>query len=195
MTDQDLLRALRSGRTPMEEAYARLLDAYGGQLYRRCILVLGDRDAAHVVLRDTLIVAHAHIGRLSGADQLGEWLHALAEVECARHRASGARAPSADDLVLPERTELVPARVLNGMTGPELDGYRTHVALRADRFDRNGFPRPPVGPARPRALNSLVPVALVLLWTLLLAVLAGYVLARDTAHDLLPDAVASRRQP
>ncbi|PDP85972.1 hypothetical protein CQJ94_19710 [Glycomyces fuscus] len=196
MTDRDLLHALRSGRTPPEDAYARLLDAYGEELYRRCILVLRDRDAAHVVLRDTLIVARAHIGRLADADRLGEWLHALAEAECARHRANGPRSVAPDELALPENTALVPPRVLNGMAGPELDGYRTHVAVRADRFDREGFPRPPREPFLTRGLVSLVPVVLALLCALLLIVLAGYVLATDSAHEPLPGpgAVASRGQ-
>lgn len=186
MTDRDLLHALRSGRTPPEDAYARLLDAYGEELYRRCILVLRDRDAAHVVLRDTLIVARAHIGRLADADRLGEWLHALAETECARHRAHGLRSGAPGELALPENTELVPLRVLNGMVGPELDGYRAHVAVRADRFDREGFPKPPSVPVLTRGPASLLPVALVLLCALLLIALAGYVLAADSAHGSFP---------
>ncbi|WP_017569344.1 RNA polymerase sigma factor [Nocardiopsis halotolerans] len=191
MTDRDLLHALYSGRTPPEDAYARLLDAYGDELYRRCILVLRDRDAAHVVLRDTLIAARAHIGRLPDADRLGEWLHALAEVECARHRASGPGGLPRGELAMPRNTALVRARVLNGMTGPELDGYRAHVALRADRFDRNGFPRPPVDPVLSRGLASLVPVALVVLCALLLIALAGYTLSSHSAHEPIPGAVAS----
>ncbi|WP_435110368.1 RNA polymerase sigma factor [Nocardiopsis synnemataformans] len=196
MTDRDLLHALRSGRTPPEDAYARLLDAYGAELYRRCILVLRDRDAAHVVLRDTLIVARAHIGRLADADRLGEWLHALAEAECARHRANGLRTGAPRELALPENTALVPLRVLNGMVGPELDGYRTHVAVRADRFDREGFPKPPRDPILTRGLASLLPVALALLCALLLIALAGYVLTTDSAHEPFPGpgAVASRGQ-
>lgn len=192
MTDQDLLRALRSGRTPPTDAYARLLDAYGEELYRRCILVLRDRDAAHVVLRDTLIVACAHIGRLSDADRLGEWLHALAEAECARHRANGPRTAQSDELAMPENTRLVPVRVLNGMSGPEIDGYRTHVATRANRFDRDGFPLPPGDPAPLRGLVSLLTVVLAVLCALLVIALAGHVLARGSAHGPLADGVASQ---
>ncbi|MBR8742010.1 sigma-70 family RNA polymerase sigma factor [Nocardiopsis sp. MG754419] len=143
MTDQDLLHTLRSGRTRPADVYARLLDVYGEDLYRHCVLVLRDRDTAHVVLRDTLIVARAHSARLEDAERLGAWLHALAEAECGRHRSraaggDGARRPA------PRGSDgLVRVRVLSGMTRPELDGYRTHVAVRADRFGPDGFPLRP----------------------------------------------------
>ena len=186
MTDRDLLHALRSGRSPSADAYGRLLDAYGEELYRRCILVLRDRDAAHVVLRDTLIVAHAHILRLSDAERLGEWLHALAEAECRRHRERCRTPPDGDarPLTLPEKTDLVRARVLNGMSRPELDCYRTHVAARADRFGRDGFPLRPGSRQVPRATLTLLPFVIVLLCALLVLVLAGYALARGPAHEL-----------
>ncbi|MES0834573.1 MULTISPECIES: sigma-70 family RNA polymerase sigma factor [Nocardiopsidaceae] len=186
MTDQDLLHALRSSRIPRADAYARLLDAYGEELYRRCILVLRDRDAAHVVLRDTLIAARAHIGRLEEPEQLGEWLHALAEAECARRLASGLRTAAPVGMSMPERTALVPVRVLNGMSGPELDGYRAHVAARADHFDRNGFPVRPDGPLRLRGVVALAPVALAVVCALLLVAFAGFVLARDHAPESAP---------
>lgn len=192
MTDQDLLHALRSSRTPPADAYAQLLDDYGEELFRRCILVLRDRDAAHVVLRDTLIVARAHASRLRNADRLGEWLHALAAAECARHREDGPRGPQPREWRMPERTSLVRARVLNGMCGPELDGYRTHVAARADHFGRDGFPLPQAGGLGPRGLASLVPVALALICALLAIACAGYVLTRDSAHEPFPGAVSSR---
>ena len=188
MTDQDLLHALRSSRIPSSDAYARLLDAYGEELYRRCILVLRDRDAAHVVLRDTLIAARAHIGRLADAEHLGEWLHAMAEAECARRLAADLRAfaQGGDGMSMPENTALVPVRVLNGMSGPELDGYRAHVAARADHFDRNGFPVQPEGPLRLRGMVPLIPAALVVVCALLLVAFAGFVLARDHAPASAP---------
>ncbi|MDT0327167.1 RNA polymerase sigma factor [Nocardiopsis lambiniae] len=176
MTDRELLHTLRADGPPSAEAYERLLDAYGEELFRRCILALGDRDAAHVVLRDTLIVACAHIGRLTDADRLGEWLHALTEVECVRRMSYGHRLPG--EWVLPENTVLVRIRVLKGMATPELDGYRAHVAARADRFDREGFPLGPGavpvshGPALVGSFGLMVLVFLVA------AVCAGYLLTR-----------------
>lgn len=192
MTDRDLLQALRSSGTPSADAYRWLLDAYGEELYRHCILVLGDRDAAHVVLRDTLIVARAHIGRLTEAERLGEWLHALAAAECARHRMCGSGAVVTG---LPENTELVRVRVLKGMVGPELDSYRTHVAARANDFGRDGFPRPPGGRELLGGRSSAVPAAFALIGALLLLAFAGFVLAGHGAWALPLDhgAPQSRR--
>lgn len=149
MTDQDLLHDLRSGRACPAGVYARLLDAYGEELYRYCVLVLRDRDTAHVVLRDTLIVARAHSVRLRDSARLGEWLHALAEVECGRHRACATGGEGAVRPTLSRPDGLIRVRVLNGLTRPELDGYRSHVAVRADQFGRDGFP------LRQGARNSL----------------------------------------
>ncbi|MFE1167807.1 RNA polymerase sigma factor [Nocardiopsis sp. NPDC058789] len=190
MTDRDLLHALRFDRADTADAYARLLDAYGDELYRRCILVLRDRDAAHVVLRDTLIVARAHAGRLADTERLGEWLHALTEAECARYLESNRahRAWDAHPLALPARTDLVPARVLNGIGRPELAGYRSHVAARADRLGRDGFPLPPgSGPLADGPLPRLSFV-IALLCALLVLVLAGYALTRDPGRELGTDA-------
>lgn len=189
MTDRDLLQALRSSRVSSADAYRWLLDAYGEELYRHCILVLGDRDAAHVVLRDTLIAARAHIGRLPEAERLGEWLHALAEVECARHRMRGSGASVAG---LPENTELVREHVLKGMVGPELDGYRTHVAARANDFGRDGFPRPLAAPKPLSGRSSTVPAVFALIGALLLLAFAGFVLAGQSAWGLSSDHGASQ---
>lgn len=186
MTDRDLLHALRSGRTSPADAYGRLLDAYGEELYRRCILVLRDRDAAHVVLRDTLIVACAHIQRLPDTARLGEWLHALAEAECAWHR-SHCRPPQTGEarpLALPEKMDLVRARVLKGLSRPELDGYRAHVAARADRFGRDGFPLCPGARDVPREAPPLLPFAILVVCALLALILAGYALTRGPVHEL-----------
>lgn len=192
MTDQDLLHTLRSSHVPPEGAYRRLLDAYGEELYRHCILVLGDRDAAHVVLRDTLIVARAHIGHLSDPERLGEWLHALAAAECARHRMRG---PGPVVAGLPENTELVRERVLKGMVGPDLDGYRTHVAARADDFGWDGFPRTPGGPEPLLGRSFTLPAVFALIGALLLLAFAGFALFGHGAWGLPPDhgAPQSRR--
>lgn len=181
MTDRDLHHALRADGAPSAEAYRRLLDAYGEELFRRCILALGDRDAAHVVLRDTLIVACAHIGRLSDPDRLGEWLHALAEVECVRRRSYDHRLPG--EWSMPENTGLVPVRVLKGMAAPELDGYRAHVAARADRFGHDGFPLGPGASATPHGPALVSSVGLMMLLALVAAVCAGYLLTRTAEAE------------
>jgi hypothetical protein len=61
--------------------------------------MLRNRDVALIALRDTMIVAHAHIGRLTDPAQLGSWLYSLAHVECRRRRP-----------VLPGNADEPPAR-------------------------------------------------------------------------------------
>jgi DNA-directed RNA polymerase specialized sigma24 family protein len=67
---------------------AALFDAHGNRLFRYCWFMLRNRDIAQIALRDTLVVAQAHLGRLTDQDQVGSWLYALARVECRRRRAA-----------------------------------------------------------------------------------------------------------
>ncbi|RAY15373.1 hypothetical protein DPM19_11785 [Actinomadura craniellae] len=82
MSDDALVEALRS-RDP--GAPAALYAGYADGLYAYCWFLLRGREAAHVALRDTLIAAEAHIGRLRDPARLRSWLYALARLECARH--------------------------------------------------------------------------------------------------------------
>jgi DNA-directed RNA polymerase specialized sigma24 family protein len=81
MNDHLLVEALRE-RDPA--APAAVYDAYADRLYAYCWFQLHDRDAAQVALRDTFIVAEAHIGRLRETDRFGPWLYAIARLECGR---------------------------------------------------------------------------------------------------------------
>ncbi len=60
---------------------------YGDRLFRYCWQLLRNREIAQIALRDTLLVADAHIGRLADPQLLGSWLYALARAECRRRRA------------------------------------------------------------------------------------------------------------
>ena len=68
-------------------ALAELFDAYGDRLFRYCWQILRNREMAQIALRDTLLVAAAHIGRLADPQLFGPWLYALARAECRRRRA------------------------------------------------------------------------------------------------------------
>lgn len=81
MNDHLLVEALREHDT---DAPAALYDAHADRLYAYCWFQLRCRDAAHVALRDTFIVAEAHIGKLRNPDRFGPWLYAIARLECAR---------------------------------------------------------------------------------------------------------------
>ena len=72
------------------DALAELFDAYGDRLFRYCWGMLRSREMAQVALRDTLLVAQAHIARLADPEDpasLGPWLYSLARAECRRHQA------------------------------------------------------------------------------------------------------------
>lgn len=81
MNDHLLVEALRE-RDPV--APAAVYDAHADRLYAYCWFQLRSRDAAQVALRDTFIVAEAHIGKLRDPDRFGPWLYAIARLECAR---------------------------------------------------------------------------------------------------------------
>ncbi|MEU8341908.1 sigma-70 family RNA polymerase sigma factor [Spirillospora sp. NPDC048832] len=82
MNDHLLVEALRA-RDP--SAPAAVYDAHARRLYAYCWFQLRCRDTAQVALRDTFIVAEAHIGRLRDPHRFRAWLYAIARLECARH--------------------------------------------------------------------------------------------------------------
>jgi DNA-directed RNA polymerase specialized sigma24 family protein len=63
-----------------------LFDAHGEALFRYCWFLLRGRDASEAAVRDTLVVAAAHYGRLPDPTRLRPWLYALARTECGRRR-------------------------------------------------------------------------------------------------------------
>jgi DNA-directed RNA polymerase specialized sigma24 family protein len=90
------------------DALAELFDAYGDRLFRYCWGMLRSRELAQVVLRDTLLVAQAHIARLADPEDpasLAPWLYSLARAECRRHQA----VPPADADESPARLGLAAA--------------------------------------------------------------------------------------
>ncbi|MEV4676454.1 hypothetical protein AB0K34_32820 [Actinomadura sp. NPDC049382] len=82
MNDHLLVEALRE-RDP--SAPAAVYDAHAHRLYAYCWFQLRCRDTAQVALRDTFIVAEAHIGKLRDPHRFKAWLYAIARLECARH--------------------------------------------------------------------------------------------------------------
>ncbi|TDB92767.1 sigma-70 family RNA polymerase sigma factor [Actinomadura sp. 7K534] len=85
-----LVEALRE-REP--DARPAVYDAYADRLYAYCWFQLRNRDAAQVALRDTFILADAHVGRLRDPGRLTPWLYAIARLECARRLPPRNQAP------------------------------------------------------------------------------------------------------
>ncbi|MFC6879695.1 MULTISPECIES: RNA polymerase sigma factor [Actinomadura] len=81
MNDHPLVEGLRA-RDP--DAPIAVYAAYAERLYAYCWFQLRGRNAAQVALRDTFVVAEAHIDKLRHPDRFGPWLYAIARLECAR---------------------------------------------------------------------------------------------------------------
>ncbi|MER7544805.1 hypothetical protein ABTW95_17545 [Spirillospora sp. NPDC127506] len=90
MNDHLLVEALRE-RDP--GATAAVYDAHAHRLYAYCWFRLRCRDTAQVALRDTFIVAEAHIGKLRDPDRFRPWLYAIARLECERRMPPRAKVP------------------------------------------------------------------------------------------------------
>ncbi|KUP95435.1 RNA polymerase sigma factor [Thermobifida cellulosilytica] len=178
MTDLELLQVLRSGSADPAHACGLLFDTYGEDLYRHCRAALRDEDAAQSALRDTLIVALAHIDRLSDPALLRDWLHALADAECARHEAVAGRAEEEAPRE-PTPSAALRVRVLSAAVAPELAEYRSHVAARGDHFDRQGFPLPAADRRSPG--SSVVPAVIAGVGAVVALAAALFQLAVSTA--------------
>ncbi len=77
------------------EAMEAIHDAHADALLRYCWFMLRSEDAAQIALRDSLIVAAAHLARLPDPAKLRPWLYAIARSECLRRRPSPASDPGA----------------------------------------------------------------------------------------------------
>ncbi|HEU5155767.1 MAG TPA: sigma-70 family RNA polymerase sigma factor [Streptosporangiaceae bacterium] len=90
MDDRRLVEAMRS-RDPA--AIGAVYTAYAERIFAFCWFLLRSREAAEVALRDTLIVAAAHIDKLRDPGRFRAWLYAIARIECDRRAAPPERSP------------------------------------------------------------------------------------------------------
>jgi DNA-directed RNA polymerase specialized sigma24 family protein len=90
MNDRVIAESLRAGSP---DALAACYDHCADDLFQYCWFMLRDREAARVALRDALVVAQAHIGRLKDAGLVRPWLYALARSERRRRRPARADNP------------------------------------------------------------------------------------------------------
>jgi DNA-directed RNA polymerase specialized sigma24 family protein len=144
-----------------------LFDAYGEQVIAYCWPLLRSDDATLIAVRDTMIVAQAHAGRLRDPRLLGPWLLALARAECERRaptakavtavttatagepgdaatvgevREAGAAGEAWDADERPPAPAWMRDEILACCTDPRQATYRAFAAARALPLDLEGFP-------------------------------------------------------
>ena len=93
MDNHLLVEELKAGSPGAVKA---IHDSYAHGLFTYCWFMLRNADAAQVAVCDSLVVAQAHIARLTEPELLKPWLYALARVECLRRRPSPASEPGVD---------------------------------------------------------------------------------------------------
>src|SRR2546428_1068170 len=121
MNDPQIAAALRMSSPG---ALAELFDAYGDRLFRYCWCMLRNREIAQIALRDTLVVAQAHIARLADPESLGPWLYSLARAECRRRRA-----------VPPADADEPPARPSQGDADSRLMAWNAVMSMEPDELE------------------------------------------------------------
>ncbi|HEY8480776.1 MAG TPA: hypothetical protein VIL71_13205 [Spirillospora sp.] len=138
MEDHLLVEALRR-RDP--GALTAVYDAHADRLYAYCWFQLRHRDAAQVALRETFLVADAHVGELREPERFTPWLYALARLECARRLPPGDQPPDvpiarhdqedADRRIIawqtvlalrPENREILELHVRHSLSVPDIAG-------------------------------------------------------------------------
>ncbi|WP_242904642.1 RNA polymerase sigma factor [Actinomadura terrae] len=144
--DIRLAEALRDGDVI---ALTEVYDTYAPFLYDYCHGLLRDRVEAAGALRNCVIAAREHVGRLNEPDRLRGWLYAIARKECMRRRDSpnrhtGQEAPEADDdltddqLARREERRLLAHSALAALTGRQREAIDLSVRHELDEVDLSG---------------------------------------------------------
>ncbi|QKW38369.1 sigma-70 family RNA polymerase sigma factor [Actinomadura sp. NAK00032] len=130
-------------------ALTEVYDTYAPFLFDYCHGLLRDRVEAAGALRNTVIAAREHVGRLTEPDRLRGWLYAIARKECMRRRDSpnrhiGQEAPEAEDeltqeqLARREERRLLAHSALAALNGRQREAIDLSVRHELDEVDLCG---------------------------------------------------------
>jgi RNA polymerase sigma factor (sigma-70 family) len=144
-----LAESLRRGDA---SALTEVYDAYAPQLYEYSHGLLRDQAEAAGALRDSLIAAQEHIGKLREPERFRSWLYAIVRSACLRRREDPDRpterreAPEVGDPLLTEqdRAKLEEQRLLAhsamaGLTGKQREAIDLSVRHELDAEDIAGI--------------------------------------------------------
>ncbi|MEU9023798.1 sigma-70 family RNA polymerase sigma factor [Actinomadura sp. NPDC048394] len=145
----DDLRLAESLRAGDVIALTEVYDAYAPFLYDYCHGLLRDRVEAAGALRNCVIAAREHVGRLGEPDRLRGWLYAIARKECMRRRDSpnrhiGQEAPEAEDdlsaeqLARREERRLLAHSALAALSGRQREAIDLSIRHELDEVDLSG---------------------------------------------------------
>ncbi|GAA0248631.1 hypothetical protein GCM10009527_051410 [Actinomadura nitritigenes] len=145
----DDLRLADSLRAGDVIALTEVYDAYAPFLFDYCHGLLRDRVEAAGALRNCVISAREHVGRLGEPDRLRGWLYAIARKECMRRRDSpnrhhGQEAPEAEDdlsaeqLARREERRLLAHSALAALSGRQREAIDLSVRHELDEVDLAG---------------------------------------------------------
>lgn len=145
----DDLRLAESLRAGDVIALTEVYDAYAPFLFDYCHGLLRDRVEAAGALRNCVISAREHVGRLGEPDRLRGWLYAIARKECMRRRESpnrhlGQEAPEAEDdlsaeqLARREERRLLAHSALAALNGRQREAIDLSVRHELDEVDLSG---------------------------------------------------------
>jgi RNA polymerase sigma factor (sigma-70 family) len=147
--DRRLAEALRRGDTG---ALTEVYDTYAPQLYEYCHGLLRDQAEAAGALRDSLIAAQEHIGKLREPERFRSWLYAIVRSACLRRRddperpATRQEAPELEEPALSEqdRAKLEEQRLLAhsalaGLSGKQREAIDLSVRHELDAEDVAGI--------------------------------------------------------
>src|SRR5512143_3873274 len=70
------------GTVDHREAAARLYREYGPAVYRRCLRLLRDRDAAQDATQEVFVKLVSNMGRLEGRGEVLPWIYRVATNHC-----------------------------------------------------------------------------------------------------------------
>jgi RNA polymerase sigma-70 factor (ECF subfamily) len=82
----------------LDDAYRQ----WGGQIYRRCLKLLGDKAAAEDATQEVFVRLMRHAGRLSPEGGYLAWIYRVATNYCLNARRDGARLEVCDPTKLPD---------------------------------------------------------------------------------------------